>query len=484
MAAFADNQSILFRSFRDPAGRLVRTHDRIFRTVEPEFSSDLESFLATRTGKAAMDAGHLVRTVRVDASTLGLSGVDCGNKPVYEHERIPFPSYPYEWPPEMLHAAAMRTLDLGLKALEEGFGLKDATPYNVLYRGAEPVFVDVLSFERRNPLDPYWTAYAQFVRTFLLPLLAQRSFGSTLQQIFSGQRDGLEPEVVHQQAGVFQRLKPPFLSLVTLPKLMGARRDGDESIYQAKESSSPEQARFILEGLMRRSLKQLDALAPRPPADSVWTGYLDHKSLYSPAQLAQKQRFFEQALEFSKPALLLDVGANEGRFSFLAARHGASVVAIDTDPAVVGSMWRHASQEKLDVLPLVVDLTRPSPATGWRNQECPSFLERAGIGSGGGFDMVSMLAVMHHILITERIPMEDLLDLADQLSRRDVLIEFVGPEDPMFRRILRGRERLYTNISRASFEAAAEARFELLRSEQIDGLHRWLYLYRRRTATR
>jgi hypothetical protein len=483
MAATADNQSILFRSFRDPAGRLVRTQDRIFRTVEPAHAPDLDAFLATRTGRAAMDAGHLVRTVRVNSSVLGSYGGGTSDSPVYEHERIPFPSYPYEWPAEMLHAAAMRTLNLGLKALEEGYGLKDATPYNVLYRGAEPVFVDVLSFERRNPLDPYWTAYAQFVRTFLLPLLAQRSFGSTLQQVFSGQRDGLEPEVLHQQAGWFQRVKPPFLSLVTLPKLLGARRDGDETIYQQKESSSPEKARFILEGLMQRSRKQLDALAPRAADDSVWTGYLDHKSLYSPGQLAQKQRFFEQAMEFAKPASLLDVGANEGRFSFLAARHGASVVAIDTDPAVVGSMWRHASKEKLDVLPLVVDLTRPTPATGWRNQECPSFLERAGVGSGGGFDMVSMLAVMHHILITERIPMEDLLDLADQLSRRDVLIEFVGPEDPMFRRILRGRERLYSNISRASFEAAAQARFELLRSEQIDGLHRWLYLYRRRTAT-
>ena len=464
----------------------MRTQDRILRLVESASATELEAFLATRTARAAMEAGHMVRTVRVDASALGWSGCaaeDSANKPVYEHERIGFPSYPYEWPAEMLHAAGVRTLDLGLKALAEGYGLKDATPYNVLFRGAEPVFVDVLSFERRNPLDPCWTAYAQFVRTFLLPLLAHCSFGSTLQQIFSGQRDGLEPEVLYQQAGVFERWKPSFLSLVTLPKLLGASRGGDESIYKPKESSSAEQARFILQGLMKRSRKQLDALAPRATADSAWTGYLDHKSLYSPAQLAQKQRFVEQALLSTRPASLLDVGANEGRFSFLAARHGASVVAIDSDPAVVGSMWRHASKEKLDVLPLVVDLTRPSPATGWRNQECLSFLERSGVGSGGGFDMVSMLAVLHHILVTERIPMEDLLDLADQLSRRDVLIEFVGPEDPMFRRILRGRDRLYSNISRASFEAAADARFELLRSEQIEGLHRWLYLYRRRTAT-
>ena len=55
---------------------------------------------------------------------------------VWEHERIPFPSFPYEWPPEMLEAAGSLTLDLAEAALEEGFGLKDATPYNVLFRGA------------------------------------------------------------------------------------------------------------------------------------------------------------------------------------------------------------------------------------------------------------------------------------------------------------------------------------------------------------
>jgi SAM-dependent methyltransferase len=466
----------------------VRAPNRILRVVDSAYASDLESFLASRTGRQAMEAGCLVRTVPVASSEV--DGSETSR--VYEHERIPFPSYPYEWPAEMLHAAGVLTLNLGLQALEEGFGLKDATPYNVLYRGSEPVFVDLLSFERREPLDPTWIAYAQFVRTFLLPLLAQRDFGSTLQATFSGQRDGLEPEALYQHASLLGRLKPHFLSLVTLPKWAGAKRGGDESIYRPKKSSSAEQARYILEGLINRSRKQLNAVAPQPPADSTWTGYLDHKSLYSPAQLGQKQRFFEQALESAKPGSLLDVGANEGHFSFLAARRGASVVAIDTDPAVVGSIWRQASKEKLDVLPLVVDLTRPTPATGWRNQECLSFLERAGVapgleragvGSGGGFDMVAMLAVMHHILVTERIPMEELLDLADQLTRRDLLIEFVGPEDPMFRRIVRGRDRLYSNITRESFESAARARFELLRSEQIDGLHRWLYLYRRRTAT-
>ncbi len=158
------------RSFRDPAGTLYRFPDRILRAVQPAHIKDLQDFLATSAARDASEDGRLVRSAPVPPSEYP----ELDARYLWEHERIPFPSFPYEWPPEMLHAAATLTLDLAEAALKEGFGLKDATPYNVLFRGACPVFVDVLSFERRDPLDSTWMAYGQFVRTFLLPLMASR----------------------------------------------------------------------------------------------------------------------------------------------------------------------------------------------------------------------------------------------------------------------------------------------------------------------
>jgi SAM-dependent methyltransferase len=472
------------RSFRDPAGTLYRFPDHILRSVQPAYVKDLEDFLATSAARDAIDDGRLVRSVRVSPSEYpeldaSLIQGQVQGQSLWEHERIPFPSFPYEWPPEMLHAAASLTLDLAEAALEEGFGLKDATPYNILFRGARPVFVDVLSFERRDPLDSTWMAYAQFVRTFLLPLMANRYFGMPLDQILTGQRDGIEPETMYRWAGFWRRLVPPFLGLVTIPKWMGGNKSGTAPAYRRKPAGSPEQARFVLSGLFRNCRKQLNSLSPAAAKESNWSGYLDRKSLYSPAQLKQKEVFVQAALDLARPQTVLDVGANEGRFSVLAARSGAAVVAIDSDPTVMGTAWRASSGEKLDVLPLVVDLTRPTPAVGWRNQECASFLERA----RGGFDLVMMLAVVHHMLVTERVPLENLLELADELSREYVLIEFVAPQDPMFQRIVRGRDELYCHISPAWFEAAALSRFELVRSTRIDGLNRWLYLFRRRRAT-
>jgi SAM-dependent methyltransferase len=480
MITEADAASPAQGSFRDPGGRLYDHNGRILRSVEPSYAATLEMFLDSRTARNAVARGDLVRSRRMAPEEYG----EPGPGPVlWEHERIDFPSFPYEWPPEMLAAAASLTLDLAEAALEEGFGLKDGTPYNILFRGAQAVFVDVLSFERRDPLDPTWLAYGQFVRTFLLPLAAHRYFGLPVNQILTGQRDGIEPETLYQWAGWIRRLTPPLLGLVSIPKWMAGRHRDRAQSYKIKPAGSAEQARFVLQGLLRSCRRQLKSLAPQEHKDSTWSGYLDSKSLYSASQLQEKDRFVSEALDLAMGraegrSRVLDVGANEGRFSLLAARRGAEVVAIDSDPAVTGSTWRRASSEKLSVLPLVVDFTRPTPAAGWRNRECASFLQRA----AGKFDLVMMLAVAHHVLVTERIPLEDLLGLADELSRGYVLIEFVAPADPMFQRIVRGRDELYEHFSPNWFEAAALSRFELVRSTKIDGLHRWLYLFRRRRA--
>ncbi|HXP83361.1 MAG TPA: class I SAM-dependent methyltransferase [Bryobacteraceae bacterium] len=481
VTAEADAPTI--KSFRDPAGAVFRHQGRILRAVQPAFVPQLESFLATPMAREAMASGRMAGTVRLSGAES--SGLGLEPEIVFEHERIPFASYPYEWPAEMLQAAGVLTLDLAAAALEAGFGIKDATPYNVLFRGSGAVFVDVLSFERRNPSDATWMAYAQFVRTFLVPLAAHKYLGMAPGDVLAAHRDGLEPETVYRWTGWWRRLTPPLLGLVSLPVWLGRRES--EAVYRPKPAASSEQARFILQGLLRSCRRQLNALAPLAGEQSVWTDYLGHKSLYGPQQLAQKEDFVREALELGGSRRVLDVGANEGHFSFLAARAGASVVAIDSDPTVVGSIWRAARRERgaepLDVLPLVVDLARPTAATGWRNQECESFLERAcggSDGAGGQFDLVLMLAVLHHLLVSDRIPLEDVLALAADLTRGYAVIEFVAPEDPMFQRIVRGREQLHADLTVERFEQAARTRFDVVRSRKIDGLNRWLYLLRRR----
>lgn len=471
-------------SFRDPSGRLVVAGERILRVVNPAGRPDLEAFLGSPKAKALLDGGLLVGTRVLEGSErdslLAEDGVrrlvEDPAAMLLEHDRVAFPSYPYEWSPEMLYEAGRVTLDLAEALLELGMGLKDATPYNVLFRGPKPVFVDLLSFERRDPGDSTWLPYAQFQRTFVLPLLVDKHFGIPIHQTFSVHRDGLEPEEVYALAGPLRRLSPGFFGAVSMPTWLGRKRGTeDPTVYERKVGTDAEKARFVLRWLFSSLRKSLDRAVPKSARRSTWSDYMATFT-YDDASFKAKEAFVKAAVDETRPRSALDVGCNTGHFSAIAARAGARVVGLDYDPAVVGLAWRRARAEGLDILPLRVDLTRPSPGLGWRNRECPPFLERA--TAGNGFDLSLFLAVIHHMIVTERVPLPEVIDLIADLSRASV-VEYVPPSDPMFRRLARGRDALYGWLDRGSFEAAAARRFEIVRSRPLD-TGRILYFLRRK----
>ncbi|MGH7675951.1 MAG: SAM-dependent methyltransferase, partial [Gemmatimonadales bacterium] len=232
--------------------------DRVLRVVGRAGAGDLDAFLGSPAIRRLAADGRVVVTWELAPEEARAAGVLAGpGERVLEHERIPFPSYPYEWPPEMLDAAARLTLDVSDALLGEGLGLKDATPYNVLFRGSRPVFVDVLSVERREPHDPIWLAAGQLERTFLLPLLAARHFGLPPATVFQAARDGIEPEALYGMLGPVRRLRPPFLGLVTLPTWLSRRDAGDPAAYRARLAPSPERARYVLAFLYRRLRRTL-----------------------------------------------------------------------------------------------------------------------------------------------------------------------------------------------------------------------------------
>jgi len=100
---------------------------------------------------------------------------------------------------------------------------------------------------------------------------------------------------------------------------------------------------------------------------------------------------------------VLDVGANTGVYSRIAAESGADVVAGDADVHATDLNWKAAHDANLPILPLVADFARPTPAVGWQNRESASLLDRA----RGQFDCVMMLGILHHLLIADQIRLPD-----------------------------------------------------------------------------
>lgn len=464
-------------SFRDPAGSIFSSGSRVFRTVSDSGFPVLKEFLNSETGQSWVGSGRVVRSREVSPDQVpAVSEAAFSGAHLLEHDRIWFPSYAYEWPREMLFAAGDLTIELAEAVLAESFSLKDATPYNVLFEGPRPVFVDVLSFERRNPRDPTWLPYAQFLRMFVFPLLMGKEFGMAGDQIFVTRAAGLEPADVYAHCSWMKRLRPPILTEVSIPTWLNKRANQDGSkLYAPKRLADPEKAKFILVAQLRRLRKLLRRASALGPGDSVWSGYMNTLS-YTGPEFEQKVDLVQSWLSDLGPRTVLDIGCNTGHFSAVAARSGARVVGIDIDPEVVGRAWRRAKAEGLDIQPLIVNLARPSPATGWRNAEYPSFLDRA----AGSFEMVFMLAVLHHLLVTERIPLHDILNVAAGLTTRHVVIEYVSKDDPMFQRITRGREALHADFTQEAFELACQQRFTVIRKQAVKGNLRWLYLLGKR----
>jgi SAM-dependent methyltransferase len=238
--------------------------------------------------------------------------------------------------------------------------------------------------------------------------------------------------------------------------------------------SSPEKASFILDRQLKSLRKTLNKVGTRRLRQSVWSDYVDGAH-HSPAYFASKRDFVERAFTDGRPQAVLDIGCNKGDFSAIAARNGARVVALDGEDELVAAVWLRAKAEGLDILPLVVDWTRPTPAIGWRNRESLSFLDRA----RGTFDCVMMLAVIHHMLVTERIPLDEIFALAAEVTTDRLLIEFVPPGDPKFKMVTRGNDRLYDFLTKEYFETIANKYFRLEQSQKMADSDRWLYLMRR-----
>lgn len=472
-------------SFRDPVGRVILIDDRCFRVLTPAAGLVLDEFLTSEVARQATERGELIATtVPANPPAEIQQLIDSGNSDapprVFEHEAIAFANYPHEWCPDMFVAAAELTLNLAERVLPIGFNLKDGTPWNIMFRGTDPVFLDLASFERRDPLARLWLAYGQFVRTFLLPLLIWRTIQTPPGESFCATRDGLKPQEAFRRLGLGRALRRPGFELCAVPASLAwwaRRRHQTTAQVKPRPARSPEEAGYVISGMLRRLRKSLNRLSNQEPPASEWTAYnaevatREFASGYFPA----KTEFVKDALAEIKPIASLDVGCNTGHFSLLAAATGSRVLGVDSDAASVGELYRRARAGNLDVLPLVIDIARPTPAMGWNNQESLAFLERA---EAAHFDLVMMLALIHHLCLIERVPLAEVAGLAARLTQRWLLIEFVPREDPLAQAMpgFWDGDSDWSPYSRESFEAAFAHHFRIVRAAEVASSGRWIYL--------
>ena len=445
----------------------------MLRALSPHGLEDFERLEATAFFARAMDDGRVVRTTRTTDAALGDDVLPGGVAAVLEHERVPFVSYPYEWPFGMLKDAALLELDLMLAALEEGMRLKDASPYNVQWRGARPQFIDVGSFELAPHGEP-WPGYRQFCELFLYPLMIQAYKGISMRPWLRGRVSGMSPAECRALLSFRDRFRRGTLANVYLHSRLESRYEASDRDVKGELKRAGLGAE-VVKASVRKLRKLVERLVPRR-GKTEWTGY-EAESPYADEDAARKAELVERAAGTRSWDLVWDLGCNEGAYTRIAARNARYCVGCDADEGVIETLYAKLRADRDEsILPLVMDLTDPSPGLGWRTAERKALTDR------GSPDLVLALALIHHVSITGNVPVREVVDWLAGLGA-SLVIEFVDRDDPMARKLLaRKGPHTHDDYNREFFERCLRESFEVASQDTLPAGTRTLYFARPRAA--
>ncbi|MEM7394153.1 MAG: class I SAM-dependent methyltransferase, partial [Verrucomicrobiota bacterium] len=351
--------------------------------------------------------------------------------------------------------------------------LKDATAFNIQFEDTWPIFIDLTSIEKPARLD-IWIAYGQFCRMFLYPLILRAHRGVPLPNNFLGSLDGVEVEQVYAILGPLRSFAPDMSLDVGLPfQLNKKKTSSNETLLKNRvdvQKGGSENSTSQLMNLSRLEKKILKYKS-RVKRSGLWSDYQKIRN-YSDEESRKKRDEIQTFLDAEKPARVLDLGCNTGEFSELAAKSGARVISVDSDHDCIDHLYLHARENRLSILPLVVNLSNPSPGLGFRNRERSDFMSRI------NGECVFALALIHHLLITGRIPLPEIRDLFRDLTERWLIVEYIGREDDMFQTLLALREDIYQDFTKDAFESTFGEAFSIEKQTQLSA-HRHLYVMRK-----
>lgn len=454
-------------SLRDPDGAVIHWRNKIFRGL----SAEAHRFLVVMRDAGVLselEQKKLIVPTRFDpdaAEREALAKAFPMFAAFVEHDRVPVLSYPCEWTFSMLCDAALLHLDIQLSLLPRGFSLKDASAYNVQFTGARPVFIDLSSIERAA--SSVWPAYGQFCRMFLFPLMLAMRGGFDTKGMFLTRMDGLPLAETMRAIGWLGALAPGNFPDIFLPSLL--ERGGDRSEKERAAGQSSETSTEVQMWNLRRLRRRIRGFRDRPARrGGEWVSY-ERTRTYEATEIDRKKKIIAEFLDAQKPESVLDLGANTGEFSIMAAGRSGRVIAVDADHDALDELYRRSAAEVKNIQPVWTDLANPTPRFGFASEERASFAERA------ASDATLALALVHHLLVTGGIPVERIADFLWSLTSRALAVEYVGPQDPQFKSLIGFRNLSYEYFTEAVFEKAFTRSGAVVKKESLTP-HRTLYL--------
>ena len=451
-------------SFRDPSGYLFTRNDLLYRQVNQSYAKAYDKLISSGLYEELVGCGLLVKHQEVDVKPDNPSLA----YRVIQPELVSFISYPYEWSFSQLKDAALATLEINQRALAKGMILKDASAYNIQFVDGKPVLIDTLSFDIYRK-GSAWDGYRQFCQHFLAPLALASIVDIRFLQLSKNYIDGIPLDLASRLLPAKTRFG---LSGLNVHIHIHARVQQQYADKQDSQNTASLLSKEALLNLVKGLIQTIEKMVWQPKG-TEWGEYYSATN-YSDDSLRLKGEIVGGFIEKCKPARVWDLGANNGLFSREASKRGIFTVASDIDPAAVEKNYLtiRAGNEK-DLLPLVMDLTNPSPAIGWANQERDSFSNR------GPVDLVLALALIHHLAISNNLPLDVIASYFASISRWAV-VEFVPKSDSQVKRLLSTRKDIFDLYTPEGFEEAFGKFFKIEDKKPVPDSERTLYLLKKK----
>ena len=452
-------------SFRDPSGFMFRHEGILYRQVNLHYRQEYDLLMASGLYEQLTKSRALIPHTEESTDLAPVAEIAYM---VIRPQTVGFISYPYEWSFDQLKDAAILTLAIARRALEYGMALKDASAYNVQFHEGRPIFIDTLSFEKYEEGLP-WVAYRQFCQHFLAPLALMASKDVRLLQLLRVNIDGIPLDLASSLLPTSTRLNLGLSSHIHL-HASSQKKYADKEVSQAEVKGKF--SRGAMETLIESLLSTVRALKVKE-INTEWADYYQANN-YTEASFEAKRAVVKDFISKVAPQTVWDLGGNTGEFSRAASELGIPTVSMDIDPGAVQQNYQLVKKNKeKNMLPLVMDLTNPSPALGWRNQERQSLRER------GEASLIMALALIHHLAIANNVPLRDVADFFADLGPY-LVIEFVPKEDSQVARLLASRLDIFPNYTLEGFKQAFQARYTILEEHPVEGSKRTLLLMRRK----
>ena len=409
-------------SFFDQNDRIFRWNGELYRVVDRGREALYREMFRSELVQSLVARGLIVDT---ELTEITLEG-----RMVLKHRSLPFVSYPFEWCPEMLREAALVTLELEGELEDHGLMLQDVHAYNVVFDGAKPVWVDFGSLVPLAP-DQTWVAREEFVSFFVNPLRLAAAGQGRVARWLLHDRIGLPTNEV-------EALLPASLRSLAEASLArtarSVRRHSPVSVRRPlrrarrltrwlgpSSEAQPGMNREAILDQLEREIRTIELTS----SPGIWTDYYEWFPGLGPSSSSTpKQLSVEGVLRQLSPRTVLDIGSNQGRYSLLAANHGATVAAIDSDERAINNLYLQARSQSLPIQGVLADFRHLSMGYG----PGVNFFEP--VNERLGADLVLALAIVHH-LVMDGLDFEQIVTAFTAFTRTALLVEFVSVEDEL-----------------------------------------------------